>query len=375
MPNKTDKTASFAQMVRASLGHGLIDGVQATRAGGSFALPLERAAVIESDDIAPGRERILDGVEWLRGDSDASPILARLNLIATSTTRGKVASGQVLPATSMQGQSGTSALGSGVTFPTVPAPMLGDLFRFTADASGITAIDEDGAALTAAETDETYRFNGTAWQRQAATFSEHNYDLSSTIEAKSEVSLELATQTADTVLDDVLEAHRLALADKMLEMVLAGDGTANALNGVVNGAGIGAGTYPLADRGSDEAFVDGEIAVEDGGGRTQYMAWALGTDLDTSARKTAVEPGASRRVLEEGRLTLSGLPAQRIVEGLTSTTGLCADWRTISVPILSELIIVIDRVSVPGFVRITSRLPVADPIITHPSVVYALTQA
>ena len=60
----------------------------------------------------------------------------------------------------MQGQSGTSALGSGVTFPTVPAPMLGDLFRFTADAT-VVAIDEDGAALTAAETDETYRFNGT----------------------------------------------------------------------------------------------------------------------------------------------------------------------------------------------------------------------
>ena len=77
MPNKTDKTASFAQMVRASLGHGLVDGVQANRAGGRFALPLSRLAVIEADDVTPGRESVVDGVEWLAGDSDAdSPILS-----------------------------------------------------------------------------------------------------------------------------------------------------------------------------------------------------------------------------------------------------------------------------------------------------------
>ena len=372
--SKEQKTATFAEMARASLGRGLVDGVQANSQGGTFRLPLERAAVIEADDVTPGRERVVDGVSWLAGDAADSPILSRLNIIPTSQTRGKIASGQVLPATSMQGQSGTSALGSGVTFPTVPAPMLGDLFRFTADAT-VVAIDEDGAALTAAETDETYRFNGTAWQRQAATFGEHGFDLDSVIESKTEISLELAIQTGDDTLDAVLEAHRLGLADRMLEQVLSGDGTGSNLAGVASATGIGSATYLLADRGSDEAFTDGELSVEDGGGRSPYMAWALGRDLDTSAQKTAVEPGASRRVLEGGRLTLSGLPAQRIVEGLTSTTGLIADWQTVIVPILSELIIVVDRITTPGMARITSRLPIADPIVTHPSAVYALTQA
>ena len=372
---KEQKSATFAEMARASLGHGMVDGVVANSQGGTFRLPLERAAVIEADDVTPRRERVVDGVSWLAGDAADSPVLSRLNIIPTSQTRGKVASGQVLPATSMQGQSGTSALGRGVTFPTVPAPMLGDLFRFTADASGIVAIDEDGAALTAAETDETYRFNGTAWQRQAATFGEHDFDLDSVVEAKTEISLQVAIQTGDDTLDAVLEAHRLGLADRMLEQVLSGDGTGNNLAGVASTTGIGAGTYALADRGSDEAFTDAEIAVEDGGGRSPYMSWALGTDLDTSAQKTAVEPGASRRVLEEGRLTLSGLPAQRIVEGLGATVGLVGDWQTVIVPVLSELIIVIDRITNPGYVRITSRLPIADPIITHPSAVYALTQA
>ena len=368
------KSATFGQMVRASLGHGLVDGVTANSQGGRFALPLSRLAVIEADDVTPGRERLQDGVEWLAGDSDDSPIMSRLNIVPTSTTRGKLASGQVLPATSMQPESGSSALGRGTVFPTTPSPVEGDVFRFTADAV-VVAVDEDGAALAAAKQDETYRFNGTAWQRQASTFGEHDYDLSSVVEAKSEVSLQLATQTADSVLDSVLEAHRIGLADRLLSQVLSGDGVGNNLNGVASATGIGAGTYAMTDRGSDEAFTDGELAVQDGGGRSPYIAWGFGTTLSTSARKVAIEPGASRRVEERGALTLSGTPVQRITEGLAGTTGLCADWRTVVIPVLSELIIVVDRISIPGMVRLTSRLPIADPIVTHPSAVYALTQA
>ena len=239
-----EKSASFGQMVRAALGHGVVDGVQAHSQGGRFALPLERAAVISAENIAGGRERILDGVEWLRGDSDASPILSRLMLVPTATTRGKIASGQVLGATSMQPESGSAAYGRGVVFPTVPAPAKGDLFRFLSDAT-VVAVDEAEAALTAAKQDETYRFTGTAWQRQAAMFGEHDFDLTSVIEAKSEISLQLAVQTADNVLDDVLEAHRLGLADRLLEQVLSGDGTGNNLSGVAGSTGIGSATISL----------------------------------------------------------------------------------------------------------------------------------
>ena len=372
--SKEQKMATFGEMVRASLGHGVVDGVQANAQGGRFKIPLERAAVISAENIAPGRERILDGVEWLAGDSDDSPILARLMIVPTSQTRGKIASGSVLPMTSMQPESGSAAIGRGVQFPTVPAPAKGDLYTFLSDAT-VVAIDEDGTAITEAAADETFRYTGMVWQRQAAMFGEHEFDLDSVIEAKSEVSLQVATQTSDTVLDDVLEAHRLGIADRMLEQVLSGDGVGNNLNGVASATAVGTATYPVADRGSDEAFTDAELAVADGGGRSQFMSWAVGVDLDTSAKKTAVEPGASRRVLEMGRLTLSGLPAQRIVEGLASTTGLVADWKTVAVLVLSELIIVADRISNPGYVRLTSRLPIADPIITHPSTIYKLEQA
>ena len=240
--SKEQKSATFAAMVRASLGHGLVNGVTANAQGGRFALPLSRLAVIEADDVTPGRERLQDGVEWLAGDSSESPIMARLNIIATPVTRGKVASGAVLPMTSMQPESGTSAIGRGTAFPTAPSPALGDLYRFLSDAT-VVAVDEAGAALTAAAADETFRFNGTAWQRQAATFGEHGYQLDSVIESKTETSLELAVQTGDDTLDAVLEAHRIGLADRMLAQVLAGDGTGNNLSGVASAMGILAGTH------------------------------------------------------------------------------------------------------------------------------------
>ena len=370
------KSASFAEMVRAALGGDLIDGVTAHREGGTFKIPLERAAVIEADDVTPGRERLQDGIQWLRGDSDASPIMSRLNIIPTSQTRGKIASGQVLPGTSMQPESGTSALGRGAAFPTVPAPELGDRYTFLSDTAGITALESDGVtALTAATRDQTFRFNATAWVAQASLFGEHEYDLTSVVEAKSEVSLQVAVQTGDDTLDAVLEAHRLAIMDRLLSQVLGGDGAGSNLAGVASVTGIGSGSYPLADRGSDEFFTDAEISVQDGGGRSPYIAWGFGKDLSTSARKVAIEPGGSRRVEERGALTLSGTPAQRITEGLATTTGLVADWQTVTVPVLDQLVIVIDRVSNPGEVRITSRLPVADPVVAHPDAVYALTQA
>ena len=104
------------------------------------------------------------------------------------------------------------------------------------------------------------------------------------------------------------------------------------------------------------------------------MSWAAGKDLSTSARRALLEPGSDRRVEERGRLSLSGLPMQRITTGLTATTGLCADWRTIYVPVLSQLVVVTDIITNPGDIRITSRLACASPIVSHPATVYKLEQ-
>ena len=371
---KDMKTATFGDMIRASLGGPPVDGVQGGVQGGYFKIPLDRAALVASD--IGGRELVTDGVEWLIGDSAESPILSRMNVITTTQTRGKVLSGNALPSTSMQGEGLTSGLGRGLLFPTNPAPVAGDLWRFTTDVTGIVALDEDGSAITEAAADSTFRYSGTTWVREPAVFGEHDYELSSVIEAKTEVSSMVAVQAGnDFAMDSTLEAHRESIADTLLVQAIAGGGVGNDLDGVVNQTGIQAATYAMADRGASGALQMAEDAVEDAGARGGYMAWAMGRDVSASARRALLEPGSDRRVEERGRLSLSGLPVQRIVEGLMSTTAVVADWRAVVQPISSELIVVVDRQTSPGDIRLTSRLPVSSPILTHPLTTYSLVQA
>ena len=89
-----------------------------------------------------------------------------------------------------------------------------------------------------------------------------------------------------------------------------------------------------------EFLITPRKAKEDAGGRTPFIAWGLGTDISTSARSTAIDPGGSRRVEERQRLTLSGLPVQRVTTGLPASTGILADWRTVLVPVFNQLVVI-----------------------------------
>ena len=422
---KDNGSATFGMMVRAALGGPPVDGVQGDpRQGGNFRIPLGRAALVASD--IGGRELASDGVEWLIGDSAESPVLSRMNVLPTTETHGKVLSGDTLPQTSMQAQSFTAEFtrisgyafpatpvtgdlarfltgavyASGAAFPTTPAPMDGDLFRFDAAATSIVAKDTDGTTdvTTAAvgdlfqfdgtnwirqpivggalATDQTYRWGGSRWVFVPHLFAEFDFDLDSVIEAKSEISSQLAVQAGnDFAMDSVLESHRQSIADTLLVQSVAGSGVGNDLLGVVHAPGVQTATYAQADRGASAALQTAEDAVEDAGGRGAYMSWAMGRDVSASARRALLEPGSDRRVEERGRLSLSGLPVQRVVEGLAATTAVVADWRAVVQPISSELAVVVDRQTSPGDVRITSRLPVANPILSHPTTCYSLTQA
>ena len=123
--------ASFGELLKASIGIGEMPGVMYNQGqGGQFALPMMRAALIAGDE-AGGRELVGGPVSWLGGDSTDSPIMQRLAITPTSQTRGKLVVGAALPGSSMQAQRLTAALGRGIAFPTNPAPVLGDLYRFT----------------------------------------------------------------------------------------------------------------------------------------------------------------------------------------------------------------------------------------------------
>lgn len=341
------------------------------------ALGEERAAVIGVGDNAAGRPAERPGIEWLAGDAAESPILSRIRLVETPIRRGVLATGGRLPPTSLQPEHGSALLTYQPDAMLPASPVLGDLVQFTMAVSGLAlAIDEEGNALPDVNRDDTLRWNGTNWRRVPSPLDNWTYDMSSVVEAKSVTSNQAIIQAGETGLDDrILEAHRIGIRDELLRQILVGDGVGNNLTGIVNATGIQAATYAMADRGNSAAFQAAEDAVEDAGGRLPFMAWAFGKDLSASARQTAIDPGGSRRTEERGRLTLSGLATQRIVDGLASTTGILADWRTVVVPVADELGITVNRLSRPGETIITSRLDVADPIVSVPKALYVLTQA
>ena len=74
----------------------------------------------------------------------------------------------------------------------------------------------------------------TGWPNDPS-FGSHEYDLSSVIETKTEISSLVVFQSSDDLLDSVLEAHALAVSDKLLQQMLSGDNVGNNLDGIVNG--------------------------------------------------------------------------------------------------------------------------------------------
>ena len=292
---------------------------RSTPAGAVFNIPLAQFAVVGVDNVG-GRDALPEPVDWLIGDAEDSPILSRIRLVPTDRTRGKLASGS-LPSTTMQAERTTAAAYSD------------------------------------------------------PTLSDNEFDLSKVIESKSEVSLQSILQAGSHEVDQlVLESHVLAIQDALIEGILYGDGTGNNLQGVAGLTGVGAATYVAASIGKDTAFTTAEASVEDAKGRLAGMAWAFGPSLSNATRTVAIDPGSSRRVEEGGRLTLSGVPVQR-VGGLTATTGILADWGRVIVPVASEVEVTVDGISQPGELRLTSRLPVANPIVNTKALVYVLEQA
>lgn len=298
-----------------------------THAGAQFRLPTGpflELAVIGADDVAG------DGIRGVTSQPDfpverATAILDRLTTFEVAETRGRVPVG-TLPAVTMQAESMTAGTDS-----------------------------DPGVA-------------------------DHEYHCASVVEAKSSYSTQLVL-TAGRKVDVsafVEQSHRQAVRQKLLEQVVSGVrnmSNANSLSGILSASGIGSGTYAQVDRGKESAFTTGESAVEDADGDPAAMAWLLGRDIHDSAKGALLEPGSDRRTLERGRMSVSGYPVYRSDSALAHSTGLLCDWASVVLVIQSGLGVTVDRISRPGEVRITSRLAVADPIVTRAARVYALTQA
>ena len=320
-------TFSVRDLLLASFQHTkgpLPDGYTKHDGGADFALPLsalasEKLAVIDTSDITGERPVVLDRVDFLGGDAEESPIMSRLRFVETANGRGKLPTGDSLPEAVM-------------------TPIV-----------------------------STYGDTG------GIDIGEHEYEMTSAVKAGTTVSRESIIAAGEVVIEDmVLGAHRQAIRDRLLLQVLAGDGTGSSLTGIANMAGLDGGTYSAVGLTATD-LQRGESAVEDGDGRAPYMAWAFGKALSDEARSNVIDPGSGRYIEERGRVFNTGRETQRIGSDLEATTGICADWGRIIVVVASELQVHVDAVTQPGMLRITTRLPVASPIVSGP--VYVLRQA
>ena len=146
----------------------------------------------------------------------------------------------------------------------------------------------------------------------------------------------------------------------------------NNVSAIVAQTGVVSTAYASADKGSDRTFRPEELAIEDAGG--QPSAWVLGSSLESGARSVVVEPGGSRRVIEGREMLLSGVSTFRNSD-MNSDRGIVADWgRAVQIVTGPEIEYVIDFITKPGDVRITSRLPV-DILVTRPTLIRTIIEA
>ena len=294
-----------------------------TPAGAHFSLPTGAFLQLDlgADDIAGDETRAV-----LRPpDFPVERSTALLDLVTTftvSATRGRIPTG-VLPAVTMQAESAT------------------------AGADGDPGIADE------------------------------EYHTGSVVEAKSSYTTQLVLEAGRSVNVSafVEESHRMAVKQELLKQIINGTGLLNNLAGILGVAGISAATYAQTDRGDHPPFLVAEAAVEDADSDPMTSAWLLGSDLSDSARSSAIDPGSFKRTEEAKRMSLSGYRSFRSDSVIPATTGLFCDWASVILITQGDLQVTVDRVTKPGEVRITSRLPVAGPLLARPGRIYKLEQA
>ena len=296
------------------------DTYQRTTTGAHLRVPLSESAIIGVEGVG-GRESLPAPVRFLGGAED-SPILARLRFIETDQSKAKWPYGASLPAAHWTSPTGAPAASA--------SPVIGDV----------------------------------------------DVELDKVLEGATISTVQAIIQSADCQVDEIIQvAHGQAMRAELLRALIAGSGLGNIPLGVSLQPGTGAAVYAEVERGIDEPFTLAENTIVDAGGMPGRMAWSMGVDVHTSAQGLVIEPGASRRVLERDRLTLGGTVVERIGPVYPALLAVCADWSSVIVPMLDEVLIVLDRITVPGYVKITSRLALASPVISVPGAVYRLQQA
>ena len=180
------------------------------------------------------------------------------------------------------------------------------------------------------------------------------YACSRVATARSQFTLQLDLQ--DPEFSDYIEAALAAsLRREIVRQVLIGNGTPPNAQGLSTLTGVHEAMYQTTGVAAND-LVNVEQAVVDAKADEMALSWVAGSTVHSALVTTAIEPGDHRRIAENRRVTLSGASLFRSPD-LPTGMALCMDPLFVTVIMHGEMLLVVDRVSKPGDVKLTARLP------------------
>ena len=151
----------------------------------------------------------------------------------------------------------------------------------------------------------------------------------------------------------VLAALQEALEQRICEEFLAGSvsTTPNSVDGLINVTGITETTYAATAVGAVSGYWDAEDALPTRLSADR-RAWVISEDLYRTTRKTLIEPGANRRVVQSGLLADDAMAIRTAL--LPDGYAVYCEWPEVVLYRWAETHITIDMITRPGHVLLTA---------------------
>ena len=141
---------------------------------------------------------------------------------------------------------------------------------------------------------------------------------------------------------------------QMAVQLLRGDGVGQNITGIVNTTGSLLTTYATTDAGAQAGYHTAEDAVGEDVPADRRV-WVLAEGLFRVSRRTLRDPGSGHfvvRRLDGTARVLDDSPAIR-TNTLESGYAVYGEWTAGVLGLWSDMLVTIDRISVPGTLRIT----------------------
>ena len=151
----------------------------------------------------------------------------------------------------------------------------------------------------------------------------------------------------------LLAALQEALEQRIAEEFLSGSisTSPNSTDGLINFAGITETEYAATAVGAVGGYWDSEDALPTRLAADR-RAWVISEDLYRASRRTLIEPGANRRVIQNGQLADDAQAVRTAL--LPDGHAIYAEWPEVVLYRWSEVHLVVDMISQPGHVLLTA---------------------